>query len=392
MNTRLFGQKVKDFFTDLIDSEKKDIFRKILSFQKWEARYDLVRDALKDIKNLIADKNSEIKVTEGRIEEIENQLTRERIRETTFYQEQTKLIETLEDEISDEKESLKLREESLKNLLAQEKILTKLVDDLKNIENTFNELSQKAKQALDSLAVHRDKKESELKAAASAKEREEYEKFSKEKSKFLDMINSIQREILTQKNVAEGKQGKIESEASYLHGQVLSLNNMKEELTKVLNSDVKTCPTCKRDIDDDAISHLQEKIQACDSEIQNLTEQMKQKEHMVSGIREKLKEVLKQLDSEKRHQESQLAHAEESYNQMINVYKQRLETALTQVADIATKTEQDIKAKYQAEKEELEKSYNEFLAQKEELTKLKDDINTKTLYKISQALLFQLDI
>ena len=34
MNTLMFGQKVKDFFTDLVDSDKKLIFRELLSLEQ----------------------------------------------------------------------------------------------------------------------------------------------------------------------------------------------------------------------------------------------------------------------------------------------------------------------------------------------------------------------
>ncbi|MGD2072143.1 MAG: AAA family ATPase, partial [Candidatus Thorarchaeota archaeon] len=40
MNTLMFGQKVKDFFTDLPDSEKKEIFRKVLSLDEYQEYYE----------------------------------------------------------------------------------------------------------------------------------------------------------------------------------------------------------------------------------------------------------------------------------------------------------------------------------------------------------------
>jgi len=40
MNTLMFGQKVKDFFTDLGDADKKEIFRRILDLDAYTSYYD----------------------------------------------------------------------------------------------------------------------------------------------------------------------------------------------------------------------------------------------------------------------------------------------------------------------------------------------------------------
>ncbi len=46
MNTLMFGQKIKDFFTDLPDSEKKEIFRKVLPLDEYQGYYDKAKNAL----------------------------------------------------------------------------------------------------------------------------------------------------------------------------------------------------------------------------------------------------------------------------------------------------------------------------------------------------------
>ena len=48
-NTLMFGQQIKDFFTDLTDSDKKEIFRQILNLLKYTVYYKQVSNKLKSI-------------------------------------------------------------------------------------------------------------------------------------------------------------------------------------------------------------------------------------------------------------------------------------------------------------------------------------------------------
>ena len=55
MNTLMFGQKVKDFFTDLIDSDKKEIFSKILTLDKYQNFYQQAKKVLDAILQSVVD-------------------------------------------------------------------------------------------------------------------------------------------------------------------------------------------------------------------------------------------------------------------------------------------------------------------------------------------------
>jgi exonuclease SbcC len=55
MNTLMFGQKIKDFFTDLVDSDKKEIFRKILNLERYTSFYKKADEFLKGMKESLND-------------------------------------------------------------------------------------------------------------------------------------------------------------------------------------------------------------------------------------------------------------------------------------------------------------------------------------------------
>ena len=73
MNALMFGQKVKDFFTDLVDSKKKEIFRKLLDLEMFLVYYNCVVEALKKINEDSHDLRNSLQVKLGLIQDAEFQ-------------------------------------------------------------------------------------------------------------------------------------------------------------------------------------------------------------------------------------------------------------------------------------------------------------------------------
>ena len=70
MNTLMFGQKIKDFFTDLIDSYKKEIFRKILDLDIYSLYYKRADELLKEAVANREEVDRKIQVENGIIQEL----------------------------------------------------------------------------------------------------------------------------------------------------------------------------------------------------------------------------------------------------------------------------------------------------------------------------------
>jgi len=74
MNTLMFGQKVKDFFTDLVDSDKKEIFRKILDLDIYTKWYKEADNNLKEIKEIMLETTEQIGINKGILSDTELQI------------------------------------------------------------------------------------------------------------------------------------------------------------------------------------------------------------------------------------------------------------------------------------------------------------------------------
>ena len=62
LNTLLFSQNIKDFFTDLTDTQKKDIFRKVLQLDNYTLYHDETKKRIKDINERVIELNQQLKL------------------------------------------------------------------------------------------------------------------------------------------------------------------------------------------------------------------------------------------------------------------------------------------------------------------------------------------
>jgi len=160
LNTVLFGQKVKSFFTDLPDSKQKEIFRKILQldtyveYQKTSSeKIKQLDEKLEDINICIHKVDSTIEVLEKNILDIESIVT-EKNKDCNNITDNIKLIN---DQIEKLEEQLRLLEEKETNdsLIKLNNQKTLIDNELENIQllktGQINELAAQVKSKISQL-------------------------------------------------------------------------------------------------------------------------------------------------------------------------------------------------------------------------------------------------
>lgn len=100
MNTLFFGQKIKTFFTDLTDSEQKDIFRKVLQLDLYTDYYNYASSELKKISSEREEVVNRLRVKKTVIEEMGKSILREKEKASEFEKKKSENIESLERKIS----------------------------------------------------------------------------------------------------------------------------------------------------------------------------------------------------------------------------------------------------------------------------------------------------
>jgi DNA repair exonuclease SbcCD ATPase subunit len=256
-NTLMFGQKVKDFFTDLIDSDKKEIFRKILDldiYTQWYKEADL---DLKAIKERIQKVVEQIGINHGIIEDNKQQIAIIAEQHKQFEADRKSRIDEHKKSLEESQRLLNKWEEDQSKLPDVEQDAKDIIEKLQNVQRQLvHHETEKEKQIL-MLYKGRDAKLAETSEAASTAKAEinkefrgRYDELSKAHMKQLELIAAEKTELDKQLSDLTSDYKSFETEQRMLQINIDKLNDS-------LELPAGACPTCLREIDDQCREHLE---------------------------------------------------------------------------------------------------------------------------------------
>jgi DNA repair exonuclease SbcCD ATPase subunit len=261
MNTRMFGQKVKDFFTDLVDSKKKEIFRKILNLDKYTDYYDETNRRIKEVETANQENKKNFAICQAMIAEAENNINILKEKELIFIAEKQKRIdvvnreiEKIHEEIVEQQKLLESIEKEMKQIVYDDD----MIETLKIKQNTIENELQTKKKEIESL---KNQKLSELKVKGQQK-----------KMEFIQIKQTKELELqkaseLLKQNLRDSVKP-IEDYINKLHLKTAELKvNIKsnliraDEITKnVIESKDSKCPLCETEVVGETRTLLENKI------------------------------------------------------------------------------------------------------------------------------------
>lgn len=308
MNTILFGQQVKNFFTDITDSEKKEIFRKILNLDIYEIYYKEVTDQLKIEAESIQEVLSEIQLNNKLIAEATEQIEILEYDKADWELKKKEAITSYKSRIHELQNRKKLLEVSIGEVDKDE--LKKVQDKLAELRNEDIQISSQLKSLENDIEYKRQTKENELR-----------DKMDEEKNRIEEKFNKEIEDVMLEKSKEEEKlRNKIkenDAEGTKINVKRLLLIGDKERLEEeLLELDVdfdeyQECPTCLQEITDAAKQNIKNKVIADKRKLKEIEETIsKYQEEIDNSI-----VIGNQL-------ENQLNEIKETYNQTINSIKE----------------------------------------------------------------------
>ena len=291
-NTLMFGQQIKDFFTDLTDSDKKEIFRQILNLIKYVLYYAATNDKLKKVIEDYAEvakgesvKHEVLRYTQDQIEILIKQ-------QTDFENEKANQIKELQSMIE---KNLNLTI-AWNDKLDDETVLGNrnldiLVKRTSEVESQISQIGQKQESTFQNLENQKDLKLQEFAGKAqkelseiSAEMDETKEELRKEESALRDQLEEFIKFNQDQRLELENAIVKFESDAS-AHGE------RADELYKnVIDADIATCPTCDTELTENKIKEISKKIEKHHDAIQSANESAARVEINAKKLRSHLAE------------------------------------------------------------------------------------------------------
>jgi len=378
-NTVLFGQKVTTFFTDLTDSEQKNIFRKILNLEVYSDYQKVTGEKIKEIDHSLSNTIHDIDTLKKLIEEYESQIKDLEELRVNFEKEKEENIQRHQNEIVSVEKNIETLMLYIKTMEDKdvEKILETHSKMITSVEGQISLLQEKAEGYINLIK----EKEKNVVAEITNKYNQEYQDVTREindvKFKLIDDFDNQNKEKNNQISSLLEKKGKLE-------GSIIELETLKkqhsefvEKYTNLLkaSSDVP-CPMCLRPLGVENNPKLVKKCEEIKNQIEKINHQIDelttQKNDLINKIN-KLREEIEKLTNDK---SVGLTNIEAKIGSFEKDWSERRKKEIQVMSDQAQNKLTEAQTRYQEKKKDLQNQLEsakvDFESAKHDVEKLND--------------------
>ncbi len=256
-NTLMFGQKVRDFFTDIVDSDKKEIFRQILNLHIYTTWYKEADDELKQIKQNLQKVLEQIGIDSGILSDNENQINILFKQKKQHKEDKEQLIDKVKKSIEDNQRLLTKWENEKNILVEKEETLETIQTQITDVEKQKQHHENEKNTIILKLQSSRDTKIAEMKEAANKATQKVVKANRQSYDILLERHKNNLDNLVSEENEIKEKMEKISNNISSITTEKIITQTSIDKLNNSLKIDDGVCPTCLRDIDDDCRSHLE---------------------------------------------------------------------------------------------------------------------------------------
>lgn len=261
MNTLMFGQKVKDFFTDLTDSKQKEIFRKLLGldnfvdyYKEADVRMKNLGEQLREGQQQIVIKIELIKEVESRIADLEQEKKDFEVLKQQALQDMLKNkrnLETFMEKHIQERDQLLTQDHEPEKIEIE---WNKLLNDVSKIDMEIS------REELD-INSQKEAKMHEMKQTGEQKKAEIAQETEKNK-------DSIVKDWRINEKVIDEKIAKSKENESNIRNEMeqcrLKSQYAQKDIEKIqssgFDSEISTCPVCHQEITEHTKEDLEKEI------------------------------------------------------------------------------------------------------------------------------------
>jgi len=272
MNTLMFGQKVKDFFTDLVDSDKKLIFRELLSLEQYDSYHKTTTNLLKDnLQEQIKIDNS-INISTGLLEDAKKQIESILLLKKRFEDGIVISIKEIETSIRDSQRLLKEWHGKTEVLMTKDINVQNTITELEKVNLQLTSLYNEETQQTDKVKHQQSQKIAEIQTKASDAKTDVLQKSKDANEEIQNDINKYQKKVIDLDSFNKNREYEDRLHHSNIINKIKNWEQLIEEIeTNVLKAEISQCPTCKQEIDDTIIKELQAKVDEYKSGIDTAT-------------------------------------------------------------------------------------------------------------------------
>lgn len=346
-NTLLFGQKVKNFFTDLTDSDQKEIFRKVLQLDDYVLYHDEVGKRIKQIGLDLSKTIMNISLNDKIITDVDSNITLFYEGLKTFEKRKKEEIQTLSDEISKLEEELIEIQKCQKPYEDIEGSLTKVAQEISASRTEIDGIVSEFDKIIQSIRDSKKLKESEFNSKTK-------ELLSSEKLKRSESISAVNSWFQEVKSNIINKRNELENNIKNLKTTIENNRNTfgrnEKEISKLeiaLNKPDASCPTCGKSLTEKSVKdHLnQELISMIENNKKIKIEETKILEILDGYLLQRTTIQDEDLSSQKENSQK-LDYIESVYQTAVYDINQKLTDALQKLEDVWVSKTQSLRDEF----------------------------------------------
>jgi len=336
MNTLLFGQKVKTFFTDLTDSEQKEIFRRVLQLDDYLLYYDETNKRLKGLEEDVTKFTNQRKVQEELLGEIRKQVEQLRSDRENFYLKKQSNLEELNKNVYDLGQELTTQTEKyLKFGESLETEREELLDKQRVLKSDLSSAQDKLENEILSIRNKKKLKEAELSAAATEAKSRELQTRNKLVDELKDSLYERTHSLEDDATAAKVELNRLDLVSKVNANRISTLESERDPL--IAGVENETCPLCKQSIQKHTVEEINFRITEINHQIGLLKEDIEKGKEEIRSLMTKKDQLVETIDSIKKEIGDKIRKVEEEYTNTINGLVSRLKEKLSQLNDIETR-------------------------------------------------------
>jgi DNA repair exonuclease SbcCD ATPase subunit len=382
MNALMFGQKVKDFFTDLIDSKKKEIFRKILDLEMFLVYYKCTDDELKAIGQESHNLRNQMQIKVGLINDAIKQIEILNNLKNQFYNDRETKVKERESALGNSIRLLNKWQKDLESLKKEDIDLESTITELATIKEKINSLCDDGQKEIRDLESKKDIKISELKNKAQTASSQVNE-LANEQLNDLTTARNVKREALSQtidalkedKHACEMQKGRHTGNIKSLQDRIIEIQ------THVIDAEISECPLCKQSVNETTINLLHDKIGGYKEEITNANANIYEMDQAIQSLNAQMQNEVTKVEIDLKSLDSDMKALKRAKQDKLESISRKL-TDTIQAVEIAANEEKQRITK------EIDEKTKELVVREQELKQLRivQESNIKNIKEAEDAI------
>lgn len=375
MNTLMFGQKIKDFFTDLIDSDKKDIFRKILNLGSYLIFYQNAKDKIDEIEVKINEIKTQDGINKGLLKDTKEQIIILKEQQKDFGNQIKETIKNLSQSLEENQRLFKHWEQNLEQVKKQDIDIEKTNSELSKYDSELSNMKEKVNSSITVLESKKTTKIAEIQKQASDAQNKIQEKYRKIKQEITEKLTKTNLELREYVDEVTKTKHSFDLQNSKLIMEQSNLETRIDEIqVKVLDAKVSECPLCEQDVTDKTVDLLVSKVQKSNDQIKMILlnlEKLKEKRNELNKMVEKESEI---KGTEITNFNQQIIKEENNENIQIKDIDNKLSVAIEKINILASQELQKINSELKDDQERVTQAIGDLNKKKEDQIKLLDKV------------------